>query len=300
MRLRQLGTTQSVVFYAPPEVHQSILDVRSRGNYAMTTGPRPVAIDSAHVVAWLIEQTCRGMEQLQDLYQAQGADFCSRASAAAEHAGLLGGSIHRRAYLDVIEQHERQTLENMYGGVCLHSGGDAPSRSADITLPKLAEFIKKLRNHRRAATSATSHAAADLFAEVEQEREVEFQVEEIRQVRKPVKYTALEFSTVDDDILEFVKTGRGDRLLKFMHVFESLAETGIGMQYGIQRTLSRLYVSDEFRRTIHLAPGQLNDNFLVSRNTTRESGYSRDTANFYCSGRWNGSSGTRLTSWPWL
>ncbi|KAK8093106.1 uncharacterized protein PG998_014507 [Apiospora kogelbergensis] len=117
-------------------------------------------------------------------------------------------------------------------------------------------------NHRRAATSATSHAAADLFAEVEQEREVEFQVEEIRQVRKPVKYTALEFSTVDDDILKFVKTGHGDRLLKFMHVFESLAETGIGMQYGIQRTLSHLYVSDEFRRTIHLAPGQLNDNFL--------------------------------------
>jgi hypothetical protein len=26
MRLRQLGTTQSVVFFAPPEVHQGILD----------------------------------------------------------------------------------------------------------------------------------------------------------------------------------------------------------------------------------------------------------------------------------
>jgi hypothetical protein len=30
MRLRQLGTTQSVVFFAPPEVHQSILDLQKK------------------------------------------------------------------------------------------------------------------------------------------------------------------------------------------------------------------------------------------------------------------------------
>ena len=30
MRLRQLGTTQSVTFYIPPEVHQSIADVRKK------------------------------------------------------------------------------------------------------------------------------------------------------------------------------------------------------------------------------------------------------------------------------
>jgi hypothetical protein len=28
MRLRQLGTTQSVSFFAPPEVHQSIMDLK--------------------------------------------------------------------------------------------------------------------------------------------------------------------------------------------------------------------------------------------------------------------------------
>lgn len=32
MRLRQLGTTQSVVFFAPPEVHQGILDLQGKMN----------------------------------------------------------------------------------------------------------------------------------------------------------------------------------------------------------------------------------------------------------------------------
>lgn len=30
MRLRQLGTTQSVTFFAPPEVYQSIIDLQMK------------------------------------------------------------------------------------------------------------------------------------------------------------------------------------------------------------------------------------------------------------------------------
>ena len=51
MRLRQLGTTQSVVFFAPPEVHQSILDCQKKTNHDK--------IDSSDVVTWLLEQTCK-------------------------------------------------------------------------------------------------------------------------------------------------------------------------------------------------------------------------------------------------
>lgn len=71
MRLRQLGTTQSVVWFAPPEVHQSILDVRQK-----KSGD---SINSYDVVHWLLEQTCVQIEQLQPLYISQGNDFCRRA-----------------------------------------------------------------------------------------------------------------------------------------------------------------------------------------------------------------------------
>ena len=74
MRLRQLGTTQSVVWFAPPEVHQSILDVRQK----MSGDP----ITSYDVVHWLLEQTCVQIEQLQPLYISQGNDFCRRAQVS--------------------------------------------------------------------------------------------------------------------------------------------------------------------------------------------------------------------------
>lgn len=41
MRLRQLGTTQSVTFFIPPEVHQGIADLQEKTMYE--------SIDSADV-----------------------------------------------------------------------------------------------------------------------------------------------------------------------------------------------------------------------------------------------------------
>lgn len=56
MRLRQLGTTQSILWVAPPEVHQSILDLQSK--------QEGDSIDSYDVICWLLKQTRIGIEQL--------------------------------------------------------------------------------------------------------------------------------------------------------------------------------------------------------------------------------------------
>lgn len=94
MRLRQLATTQSVTFYAPPEVYRSILDLRGKkhGDH----------VDSSDVLHWLLEQTCRNNEQLQSLFIAQGVDFCRRMSAARQHPKFLSLEAHRAAFLGVI------------------------------------------------------------------------------------------------------------------------------------------------------------------------------------------------------
>ena len=106
MRLRQLGSTQSITFFAPPEVHQSILDFRNKRHGDL--------LDSSDVVCWLLEQTCNGNEQLQQLYLVQGAEFCRRTHAAWEYSDFLTDLAHRTAYLQVLQQPEQQTLEQLY------------------------------------------------------------------------------------------------------------------------------------------------------------------------------------------
>lgn len=60
MRLRQLGTTQSIAFIAPSEVHQSIQDVCQKS----ANDP----IDSSDVITWLLDQTCTSNRDLQSIF----------------------------------------------------------------------------------------------------------------------------------------------------------------------------------------------------------------------------------------
>src|SRR4051794_33805962 len=107
MRLRALGSTQAVVFFAPPEVHQSIVDTCK-----IRSGK---SVDSSHVVTWLLEQTCHTNEQLQGLHLAQGYDFCRRLGAQLRFDNFLKDKAHRANLLSVIRRPERQTLATLYG-----------------------------------------------------------------------------------------------------------------------------------------------------------------------------------------
>ncbi|TVY43757.1 hypothetical protein LSUB1_G001260 [Lachnellula subtilissima] len=255
MRLRQLGTTQSIVFFAPPEVHQSILDVcRKRCGEVLDSS----RIDSSHVVCWLLEQTCRANEHLQNLYLAQGTDFCRRTDAQWKYVKFLTENRHREAYLRVIQHPERQTLEQLYG-----VGTDTqPSSVADTPSAELEGFMKELSGQRRAANNKGDRIHSSVLEEVEQEREVEFQVEQVRQVQKPAHYRALAFPGLHAAVSHFAKTGDLAGGHGYEHVFDALARTSIGQKYNVRRTTSQLYVSAEFMRTINLRKRIPNDNFL--------------------------------------
>ena len=173
MRLRQLGTTQSVVFFAPPEVHQSILDVCMIQEGKL--------IYSSHIIKWLLEQTCRSNEQLQNLYLAQGVDFCRRTAAQWDNSNFLFDKVQRATYLESIKHREQRTLEDLYGlKVDLEL-----QFSAETSYPELEGFIEELTKQRNLARSNGAAPCTGAMEEVEQEREVEFQVEEVRQVQKP-------------------------------------------------------------------------------------------------------------------
>jgi hypothetical protein len=256
MRLRQLATTQSIVFLAPPEVHQSILDLHQ--------GISPREIDSSHVVRWLLEQTCRGNEQLQTLYTAQGLDFCQRVNGAWQYPDFLVNKNHRSVLLSLIQSSERLNLEEQYG-----VGAETRRKTLSHVLnPRVQGLVKPLMEQREGTSLSKLIRYQSAMEEVEQEREIENQVEEIREMQRPTHHEALDFPGLHPDISNFVADG----VLPPDHVFELamifLSHTSLGRKFGLAARLgaARLLVSVEFTRTVRLRTTTIDDNFLVRLN----------------------------------
>ena len=120
------------MFFAPPEVHQSILNFRSK--VARTR------IDSHDVIAWLLEQTCCSIEQLQPLYISQGLEYCRRRLAAQRYPDASSQQDQRKGYLKVLQQPEQYSLEKLYA-----PDQKTQSQSIDAKgFPEIAGYIEKL------------------------------------------------------------------------------------------------------------------------------------------------------------
>lgn len=262
MRLRQLGTTQSVAFIAPLEVWRSISDLRP--------SPAPQRLlTSVDIVRWLLEQSCKANEQLMSLHVAQGADFCHRTKALWQRKLLFDPSCNgdRRNLLKVVLQKEEQTLEELYG---LHAVVDHDRESAlpKTTFPQLKKVIASLTQKKLVLAAAARTARGSLlFASVEQEqekeREVEFEVEQVRQRQKPHRLQAWVFLGLDPEIQRFVATGMLENKYR-IHALDYVGRTKIGTKYGVKKSTSTLFVSREFERTVEFAATLVGDGIRVS------------------------------------
>ncbi|KAM3477573.1 hypothetical protein MY5147_002645 [Beauveria neobassiana] len=242
-KLRQLGTTQSVAFLAPPEVHRSILDLRVAhvGDAARAAG-----LTSRDVVRWLLEQSCNANEQMMSLYLSQCWDFCRRTDVLWKHPDYATSKRHREKVLDVIKQEEQQTLQQMYGP-------RVPSEMAcrvQLASRQLQTFAENAG--RMAQYGQTSYSSA--LMEVEQEREVVLEVEHMREKETRARHVALAFPGLDTAILDFIATGRlktGTGTSRpLLQAFDYVGRTRIGKSFGVGATKSRLYVSHEFTHVI--------------------------------------------------
>lgn len=253
-----------LLFSASPELHQNILDVCEKC--------LPDVIDSADIVTWLLGQTCVTNTELQHLYFAQGTDFCRRTQAAEHYNMFLTDREHQEAYMGVLRQAEQQTLEQLYQPRVVQ---DISDTSTDASLPlsdtnflpfsgKIAMFMQELKKKRKNSTRGSSSSTLAL-EEVEQEREVAFEIEEGREVQQPRVMEALEFPGLHYSILDFVRTGCLAGRSGFMRVSQAIQSTQLAHKYRIDGSflLSRLYVSAEFTRTVKLRSGERNDNFMV-------------------------------------
>jgi hypothetical protein len=244
-----------VVFFAPPEVHQSILDLRKKVSGDL--------LDSYDVICWLLQQTCSGIEQMQPLYFSHGSGFCRRQQAALEYPDYLVEAGQRDAYLNVLRQTEHQTLAQMYKPKLRAKA----AKAMEFSSPEIAAFMKEL-HIRRKGFQDTGHAVhGSALQEVEQEREVAFEVEAVREVQKPIHYSPLSFSGLHKDIIGFVKTGRlAAGSGGYEHAFVALGRTALGLKHRIssEAANSKFFVSKEFGRTVKMPLGQKDDRFLVS------------------------------------
>ncbi|KAI0406964.1 hypothetical protein F4802DRAFT_605810 [Xylaria palmicola] len=256
MRLRQLQTTQSLCFYGPPEVDRSI-----RNFHHLGPGER---IDSSHVIAWLLEQTCRSVEDLQGLYVAQGIDFCRRTDAVWRCKNFMKRDTERNSLLEVLKQPERKTIKELYGPT-----SDIASLTIRnyLTSRKLGTFmdqliLAELDQHGKAQTGA--------LEEVEQERQVEAHVENVRQVEKRKKCPAMNFPGLHEDIKWFTQTGiLRDSQMKntskpgFEHAFAFVGRTAVAKPFDVHATSSKLFVSAEFSNIVQTPRNsQEGDNYL--------------------------------------
>lgn len=153
------------MFFAPPEVNQSILDLRKKKSYDK--------VDSYDVICWLLQQTCDSIEQLQPLYYSQGSDFCRRMQASVDHGNFLADIKHRDSFLSSVRTIEQQTLEQLYGSTAKTKG--KATKSEKTFCDSLTAFRNEL-NARKATFQDTGNAVhGSALQEVEQEREVAYE-----------------------------------------------------------------------------------------------------------------------------
>uniref|UniRef100_A0A8H7KET9 ubiquitinyl hydrolase 1 n=1 Tax=Bionectria ochroleuca TaxID=29856 RepID=A0A8H7KET9_BIOOC len=176
MRLRQLASTQSVAFVAPPAVYQSILELRPSHLKQI----KNYRVNSHDVVRWLLEQSCTANEDIMSLYVAQGFDFCRRANAFWKNKSKLEKKQHVDDLLGVIRQREAQSIEELYGSRTAAPGAE----QTDLDFPNLNAFNRILHQQMLNLHQSGRQFESSALAEVEQEREVEFEVEQVRENQK--------------------------------------------------------------------------------------------------------------------
>ena len=183
--------------------------------------------------------------------------------AALDNPDFLTDPEQWNKYVSAIKQDEQQTLQQLYEPK-LKTKAARPQSRADS---KVGPFVKELNTRRKAFQDTGKAVQGSALQEVEQEREVAFEVESVRQVKRPRHYAAHTFPGLHLEIDIFVRTGRlpADAQAVY-HALKSISRTSLGRKFAVSSTASdsRLYVSVEFDRIVKLNADLGNDNFLVS------------------------------------
>lgn len=185
--------------------------------------------------------------------------------AETEAPNMLSDKRQRQDYVAAIKQSEQQSLSQLYEPVL------KPKSQAVTVRPgrsrKVAGFMRELTKRRKAFQDSGKAVHGSALEVVEQEREVAFEVESVRQVKKPQRFPALSFTALHPELEVFARTGRlAAQPQAITHAFTVMARSAVGRKFRVSATAvtPQLFVSNEYERTVRLPDNQPNDNFTVS------------------------------------
>ncbi|KAG5729437.1 hypothetical protein E4T56_gene6157, partial [Termitomyces sp. T112] len=168
MRMRQLGRGQSVMFFAPKEVDQSI---RSCKLYPLEPSAQ---VSTADILRWTMWQTCENIRRYIPHWVQQGVEYKRRNDAWVLHERDPSAPGALQKLRSSWEEPDARTLNEMYG---LQSDPLVTSFHPAFELPNLKERLDQL------GVSVLS----DVGADEEQERQVFKEAEKERQRELPPK-----------------------------------------------------------------------------------------------------------------
>ena len=247
MRLRLLGQSQSVTFYSPPEVHQSILD---RLNKSDTFRP-----DSAAVLCWVFGQTCDILGQQEPSYFAQALQYMQQKQARISYPFFLNNEHAKSEFLNAMLQKEALTVKEMYQPGSIRRTGFSKPSAWDESLQADVKLLQDRQKQFQDNGSAV-HASVLEEVEIEQERELEMEVEHefenIREAQQPPRFRALPTSKLHADIEHFVEFGRLVAGSSAYHpMFSVLSRTALGLRRSISSSMpSNLWITEQFSRAV--------------------------------------------------
>ena len=235
MRLRKLGHGQSIMFLAPPEVHQSILKVVKKVH--------GTKLDVSDVVEWSLEQSCRNIEQCQSLWVAQGLSHYERRGKMEKFQNECSPFNTTENTIDNFKEKEEQSLSDLYAPASMKTAQpsliERSRGSANRNVQRLLEVWEELD--------------PDVFnnasAQEEQEKELAHEIEEQIQIERPGQETPMP-PRVDQRLRQFIKSGTHADLLQFSSAFEAVIRSSSVKCFLNKRTPATLYVSNDFAAVV--------------------------------------------------
>lgn len=253
MRLRKLGQGQSLVFVAPPEVHQSIKDV---------TGKNDSDINGYDVVTWSLEQSCLSIERSQPLRVLQGLNHHQRQMTMASFAkgypeleDVAYETDATKVVISAFREKEEQRLTDLYAPVSFKTS-DVPS-IIDSSQEDPDPTVQQLLAMWRIVDFSISEGAS---MHEEHEREVAHEVEQETQVQRPPRVKALE-AVVDTLLRDFVRTGSNVTFQGFLRAHYIINHT-TAKNPATAELFGRLRATTGFERTVHRPQSGYHDSYL--------------------------------------
>ena len=248
MRLRKLAHGQSLIFFAPPEVHQSIIDVTGRPAKELT---------GYDVVAWSLEQSCLSIERSQPLRVIQGISHQRRQHMLKTFFGEFKGPTdlakdvdRSKIFVKGFREKEEQTLQDLYGPTSAVKNVFAGAPDTGI-IQKLKEIWRNM--------GSNSSAIASMHEE--HEREIAPEIEKEVAVQRPQKVTPLG-PIVDPHLRTFIFNGRPTETRNFANAFNSVFICSSAKQKDAAPLWEHIRVTRDFVNTIERPKsGAYNDYF---------------------------------------